>query len=157
MKELTIKKYIADDGVEFDNQEDCIAYECQSYEALCENINRMKHVLINQSFITDFDVSSMDYILAVRAYSYGDVKKIEDWFNYQREYEEPMNLEDIKSYVGRVLIFHCETDGDYARYSEPIVNNVRPLAFLGTAEDYLYHITSSVHDLVSRVHIAERK
>ena len=156
MKELTIKKYVAEDGSEFDNQEDCISYENQSLDALCENIKRMKHVLFNQSFISDMEVSSMDYILAVQADSYGDVKKIEDWFNYQLEYDEPMHLEDIRSYIGHVLFFHCEVE-DCARCSEPIVNDARPLAFLGTAEDYLYHITSSIHDLVSRVHKAERK
>ena len=156
MKELTVKKYIADDGSEFDNQEDCINYECQSLDALCENIKRMQHVLINQRFITDIDVSSMDYILAVRAESYSDVKKIEDWFNYQREYEEPMDLEDIRSYIGHILFFHCEVE-DCARDSAPTVNDARPLAFFGTAEDYLYSMTRSFNKLVDLVHEAERK
>lgn len=157
MKELTIKKYIADDGVEFDNQDDCINYESRNFEVMCENMKSMKHVLINQSFISDIEMGGEDYILAIKPMCYDEVCKVEEWFNWNVQYDEPMVIDDRSKYIGYILLFHCHIEDGNWMESAPTINEAMPIAFLGTAEDYIYSITGSVHKLVELVHNAERK
>lgn len=89
-----IKKYIADDGTEFDNEKDCIKYEATDYtEYMLGNI---PHMMVIEDAITPWCGSIIYGYLFLWIETEGDKARFEEWC--EGRYDAP-----------RVIAKLCET------------------------------------------------
>lgn len=142
MKEITIRKYQAIDGTNFDSENECREYEASNADCIIRGLPYYFMQAIDiYNPLAEWD--SSEYLLGILPKTEKELKAICDWFSvYTYDF---LTLDS--SHCNKVLLFLVSISSDATWYPNDRIGikDVEGVTgYLGTVEEHLLHISKSL-------------
>lgn len=128
MNKITIEKYVADDGTEFDNEKDCVKYEGTDYtEYMLKDIPY--RFVATQSWFSG--LSDCECLLLFKIENRDQADRMEEWASTSSLYNNGLDAREI---VGHTILF--DVDVNWGLPTE--LSDITAIyEYLGTEEQYI--------------------